>query len=66
MEGDPMDKALEQLLEQARKRTMTDKEREEQQINFACGNSPSRVGSTIDSVRAVWNVEKKIEQKSQT
>lgn len=47
-----MNKALEQLLAGARKRRMTAKELEAQQISFAYGNAPKGARTTKKSVRA--------------
>jgi hypothetical protein len=52
-----MDKTLDQLLEEARKRKMSPKEREEQRINFAYGNAADGDNSTIDTVKAASKIE---------
>jgi hypothetical protein len=46
-----MDKKLDELLREARERTMTPEEREEQRINFALGNAPKGSKSTIETIR---------------
>ncbi len=52
-----MVKTLDKLLEKARKRTVSAKDREEQRINFAYGNAPDGDNSTIDTVKAASKIE---------
>lgn len=53
-----MDSKLQQLIESARHRQMSEEEIETQRVNFAFGNAPEEDDGTIETVRAASTIIK--------
>ena len=59
-----MDTKLQQLVEQARARVMTNEERDEQRVGFAFGNAPEDDRNTKESVREIARAQRSLTQKA--